>query len=185
MGWIVARLLRRTNARLNLWMVELLHVAHGDRVLEVGFGPGVTLTALLARASQGLVAGVDVSESMVQQARSHYAAAIAAGRLEIRHGDASSLPYEDATFDKVCGAQVLYFWPDPVATVHELRRVLRSGGTLALAYQERPTGRRALRQADARLYGLVWSRRLHGVQSSWTSVSKPCQRRKAQLALVC
>lgn len=166
-------------------MVELLHVAHGDRVLEVGFGPGVTLTALLARASQGLVAGVDVSESMVQQARSHYAAAIAAGRLEIRHGDASSLPYEDATFDKVCGAQVLYFWPDPVATVHELRRVLRSGGTLALAYQERPTGRRALRQADARLYGLVWSRRLHGVQSSWTSVSKPCQRRKAQLALVC
>lgn len=153
LGQIVARLLRRANAGLNLWMVELLHVAPGDRILEVGFGPAATLTALLASASQGFVAGVDVSEAMVRQARDRFAAAIAAGRLEIRQGDAGSLPYEDDMFDKVCGAQVLYFWPDPVATVGELRRVLRSGGTLALAYQERPTARQALSQAGARLYG--------------------------------
>jgi SAM-dependent methyltransferase len=157
LGQIVARLLRRSNARLNLWMVELLDVAPGDRVLEVGFGPGVALAALLARASDGFVAGVDASEAMARQARARHAAAIAAGRLDIRLGDASSLPYDDATFDKVCGAHVIYFWPDPVATLRELRRVLRPGGRLALAYQERERmpriSARGLSQAGARLFG--------------------------------
>jgi ubiquinone/menaquinone biosynthesis C-methylase UbiE len=157
LGWMVARVMRRSNARLNLWMVELLRAAPGDRVLEIGFGPGVALAALLARASKGFVAGVDVSESMVRQARSRHAAAIADGRLDIRRGDANSLPYDDAAFDKVCGTNVIYFWTDPVATVRELRRVLRPGGTLALAYLERehapPTAARALSQAGARLYG--------------------------------
>jgi ubiquinone/menaquinone biosynthesis C-methylase UbiE len=136
-------------------MVELLEVEPHDRVLEVGFG--VALAELLACASTGLVAGVDASGLMVRQAHSRHADAIAAGRLEIRQGDAGSLPYDDATFDKVCGAHVIYFWPDAVATVRELRRVLRPKGTLALAYQERehmpPRAARGLSQAGARLFG--------------------------------
>ena len=58
LGWLVARLMRPGNASLNLWLVELLAVQPQDRVLEVGFGPGVALAALLARASAGFVAGV-------------------------------------------------------------------------------------------------------------------------------
>lgn len=157
LGQLVARLLRRMNAPLNLWMVDLLQVAPRDRVLEVGFGPGVALNELLARASHGFVAGIDASELMVQQARARHADAIAAGRLEIRQGDAGSLPYDDATFDKVCGTHVIYFWPDAVATVRELRRVLRPGGTLALAYQERERmpsrNAEGLMRAGATLYG--------------------------------
>ena len=157
LGQLAARLMRRGNAPLNLWMVQLLEVRPQDRVLEVGFGPGVALAELLARASDGFVAGVDASELMVAQARSRYTDAIAAGRLEIRQGDASSLPYDDATFDKVCGTHVIYFWRDAVATVRELRRVLRPGGTFALAYQERdrmpPRGAAGLSRAGARLFG--------------------------------
>jgi SAM-dependent methyltransferase len=157
LGRLAASIMRRGNAPLNLWMVELLEVAPGDRVLEVGFGPGVALAELLARASQFFVAAVDVSASMVRQARSRHADAIAAGRLGVRQGDAASLPYEDATFDKACGAHVLYFWPDPVQAVRELRRVLRPGGILALGYQERehmpPRAVTELTQAGARLVG--------------------------------
>jgi SAM-dependent methyltransferase len=157
LGRLAARAMRGGNAPLNLWMVDLLHVAPGDRVLEVGFGPGVALAALLERASAGFVAGVDTSGLMVRQARSRHAEAIAAGRLELHEGDAGSLPFADASFDKVCGAHVIYFWPDPVVTVGELRRVLRPGGTLAVGYQERermPSPARAsLPEAGARLYG--------------------------------
>lgn len=157
LGRLVARLMRRGNAPLNLWIVELLGVEPGDRILEVGFGPGVALAELLARASSGFVAGVDVSESMVREARSRHADAIAAGRLEIRQGDAGSLPYGDATFDKACGTHVIYFWPDREGTVRELRRILRPGGTLALGYQERdrmpPGSATMLSQAGARLVG--------------------------------
>jgi len=137
LGRLAARLMRGGNAPLNVWMVERLQVAPRDRVLEVGFGPGVALAALLARASEGFVTGLDASGLMVRQARARHADAIAAGRLELHAGDAGSLPFADASFDKVCGAHVIYFWPDPVATVRELRRVLRPDGTLALGYQER------------------------------------------------
>jgi SAM-dependent methyltransferase len=157
LGRLVARLMRRGNATLNLWIVELLKVQPADRILEVGFGPGVALAELLARASAGLVVGVDASASMVRQARSRHADAIAAGRLELREGDAASLPFDDASFDKVCGTHVIYFWPDPVPTVRELRRVLRPGGTLALGYQERehmpPRAAAGLGLAGARLVG--------------------------------
>jgi SAM-dependent methyltransferase len=157
LGQLVARLMRRGNAPLNLWMVELLEVTPQDRVLEVGFGPAVALTELIARASDGFVAGVDASELMVRQALSRHANAIATGRLEIRQGDAGSLPYDDATFDKVCGTHVVYFWVDAPATARELRRLLRPGGTLALAYQEQdrmpPRNAAGLTRAGARLFG--------------------------------
>ena len=149
--------MRRGNAPLNLWIVDRLGVQPDERVLEVGFGPGVALAELVQRASLGHVAGVDASASMVSQARSRHRDAVAAGRLDVREGDASLLPYDDATFDRACGTHVLYFWPDPVTTVHELRRVLRPGGTLTLGYQERdhmpPTASAGLIEAGARLVG--------------------------------
>lgn len=136
-GRLTARLMRRGNAALNLWLLGLLDVQPEDRVLEVGFGPGVALDALLAGAADGFVAGVDASALMVQQARTRHATAIATGRLAVRQGDAAALPFGEATFDRACGTHVIYFWPDPVAAMRELRRVLRPGGTLALGYQQR------------------------------------------------
>ena len=156
-GRFTARMMRQNNAALNLWLVGLLDVAPRCRVLEVGFGPGVALDALLARASEGFVAGVDASALMVEQARARHAAAIGAGRLEVNQGDAAALPYGDATFDSACGTHVVYFWPDPVATLRELRRVLRPGGTVALGYQQREhmpaIALRTTGQIAARLYG--------------------------------
>ena len=156
-GRLTARLMRRGNAALNLWLVDLLDVQPADRVLEVGFGPGVALDALLARAADGFVAGVDASALLVQQARARHASAIAAGRLEVRQGDAAALPFGEATFDRACGTHVIYFWPDPVAAVRELRRVLRPGGTLALGYQERghmpEVALRTMGTIASRLYG--------------------------------
>jgi SAM-dependent methyltransferase len=157
LGQLAARIMRRGNTPLNLWIVDRLGVQPEDRVLEVGFGPGVALAELVQRASRGHVVGVDASASMVSQARWRHGDAVVEGRLDVREGDAALLPYDDATFDRACGTHVLYFWPDPVATVHELRRVLRSGGTLALGYQERehmpPRASAGLIEAGARLVG--------------------------------
>ncbi len=156
-GRLTARMMRQGNADLNLWLVDLLEIQPTSRILEVGFGPGVALDALRARATAGWVAGVDASALMVRQARARLAPAIAAGRLEVREGDAAALPYGDATFDIACGTHVIYFWPDPVAATRELRRVLRPGGMLALGYQERAhmpaMALRTTGQIAARLYG--------------------------------
>jgi ubiquinone/menaquinone biosynthesis C-methylase UbiE len=108
---------------------------------------------------EGFVAGVDYSEEMVQQARKRNAAAVRAGRVEIKHGDVAALPYDDESFDKVCAIETFYFWPDPVANLQEVRRVMRSpepaegkpGGLVALAMEgskEAPNWQKLAAQAD-------------------------------------
>ena len=122
--------------RINLegiaWTIDQLEIQPTDHVLEIGFGPGHGIQCVSGLASQGQVAGVDFSETMLQQALGRNAAAIATGNVELRLGDASALPYPDNTFHKVFGTNVVYFWEDPVATLHEIQRVMKPGGRLAL-----------------------------------------------------
>src|SRR6266516_5174338 len=85
-GWIMAT--RGSNRERNIWAVGLLDVQPHDRVLELGFGPGVAVREFASRATSGLVVGVDHSEVMLRQARKRNAAAVRAGRVDLRVGTA-------------------------------------------------------------------------------------------------
>lgn len=122
------------------WVVELLEVRPEDRVLEVGFGPGVAIGLLAERATAGLVAGVDPSEVMVRQARGRNRAAGRAGRIELRRGSAEALPWPDGHFTRACAIHTLYFWPSVEAGLRELHRVLAPGGRLVLAVRMQRAG---------------------------------------------
>jgi len=87
-GWVMAH--RSSNRRRNAWVVSLLDVARTDRVLEVGFGPGIAIGEATARASDGLVCGVDHSEVMLRRARRHNADVIRAGRVALHLGTATA-----------------------------------------------------------------------------------------------
>ncbi len=122
--------------RINLegieWTINLLEIQPTDHVLEIGFGPGHGIQHAAKIATQGRVAGVDFSETMLQQASRRNAAAIAGGLVELCLGDASVLLYPENTFHKVFATNVVYFWKDPLANLQELRRVMKPGGRLAL-----------------------------------------------------
>jgi len=137
-GWVMAK--RGSNRERNVWAVGLLDVQPPDRVLEIGFGPGIAIQAFARRATSGLVVGIDHSEVMLQQARKRNAAAVSAGRVDLRLGSAESLPAFDAPFDKVLAVNSLFFWDDPVARLKELHDLLRPGGRIAIAYQPRGPG---------------------------------------------
>lgn len=147
---IIGRLAGRNMARQhrpeNEWSVALLAPQPTDRVLEVGFGPGVAIQLLAAQVNVGLVAGVDYSPTMVAQARRRNAQAIKNGRVDLRDGEATKLPFADASFDKVLSIHTLYFWSQPMDALTELRRVLKPGGTLTLTFMPReywPSGETA------------------------------------------
>src|SRR5918996_4943351 len=89
-GWEMA--LRPSNRKRNVWAVSLLDVQPTDRVLEIGFGPGIAVRELSRRASQGLVVGIDHSEVMLRQAARRNAAAVGRGSVELRLGSADDLP---------------------------------------------------------------------------------------------
>jgi SAM-dependent methyltransferase len=137
-GWVMAT--RGSNRERNIWAVGLLDVQPHDRVLEIGFGPGIAIQEFARRATNGLVVGVDHSEVMVQQARKRNAAAVRAGRVDLRLGSAEALPEFDAPFDKILAVNSLLFWDDPVARLKELHDRLRPGGQIAIVYQPRGPG---------------------------------------------
>ncbi|GAB2899948.1 class I SAM-dependent methyltransferase [Streptomyces mayteni] len=131
---------RSSNRRRSEWVVSLLDVQPTDRVLEVGFGPGVAIAELAGRATRGHVHGIDHSATMVRQAARRNAAAIRAGRVTLRHASVDRLPRLDGPLDAVLAVNSLGFWPDPAERLGELRGLLRAGGRIALASQPRCAG---------------------------------------------
>ena len=131
-GRYIGNGMARRNAYEASWTVSLLDIQPESRVLEIGFGPGVSTQYASEKASKGFVAGIDYSKTMVQAARRRNAVAIKAGRMELKQGDVFSLPYPDESFDKVFSIHCIYFWAKPVDSLKELRRVLKPGGLLAI-----------------------------------------------------
>jgi SAM-dependent methyltransferase len=137
-GWIMAH--RASNRRRNAWAVSLLDVQRDDRVLEIGFGPGIAIRELSRRTPEGYVCGLDHSAVMVRQAARRNAEGVRRGRVDLRLGSAESLPAVDTPFDKVLAVNVTLFWDQPVELLGNLRRVLRTGGRIAIAIQPRGPG---------------------------------------------
>ncbi len=131
-GRLVGKLMGLKNASMNRLAVELLEVQPNDRILEIGFGPGRAIGMLANRAQQGWVSGVDISEVMVRQAIKHNRKYVKTGRVEIQQARASSLPYEDESFTKICAVNSFHHWSNPSQCLKEAKRVLKDGGLLLL-----------------------------------------------------
>jgi SAM-dependent methyltransferase len=137
-GWVMAY--RFSNRRRNVWTVSLLYVQRDDRVLEIGFGPGIAICELARLAPDGYVCGLDHSKVMWRQAARRNADGIRRGRVELMLGDVARVPAFAPPFDKILAVNAVQFWEEPVEPLGELRRVLRSGGRLAIAFQPRGPG---------------------------------------------
>lgn len=154
-GWLAAQVVARLTGAANRWMVELLEAGAGDRVLDVGCGPGLAVADAAARG--GRVVGVDASPTMVGHARRRNRAAIRRGQVEIHHADATRLPFPDASFSKVGSLNSLQFWPDPERGLAELHRVLEPGGQVAvvlMARSDEPAGTSPPAWVDETMAGL-------------------------------
>ncbi|MBN1200727.1 MAG: methyltransferase domain-containing protein [Anaerolineae bacterium] len=149
-GRLAERIMIRQNGERNTWAVTLLDVQPGERVLEVGFGPGLTIQQVAASAPDAFFAGVDYSDLMVRRAQARNAAAIRAGQVDLRYGSVLDLPYDDGSFDKVFAINSLHHWADPAAGLAEIYRVLKPGGLIAITEQPRKVDTDAEAQRLAR-----------------------------------
>ena len=139
LGWVMAH--RSSNRRRNAWVVALLDVQPTDRVLEVGFGPGLAIAELARLLTEGRVYGIDHSEVMLHQATKRNASAIRAGRIRLTLGTVEQLPPElDGPFAAILTVNSLGFWTAPAERLQDLRRRLTPGGRLAVASQPRCPG---------------------------------------------
>jgi len=148
-GWLAGRVMahRSSNKQRTLWVVSLLDVQATDRVLEIGFGPGLAIAELSRRATRGTVYGIDHSEVMLRQATKRNACAIRAQRVKLVQATVEQLPSFGEPLDAVLAVNSLGFWPEPAQRLVELRTVLRPGGRIAVATQPRCPG--ATRETSA------------------------------------
>jgi SAM-dependent methyltransferase len=139
LGTLGGRLMRLLNRAQQREIALLLGPLAGKDVLEVGHGPGVLLGMLTRTARH--VTGVDPSVEMRALAIRAHSGAIAAGRLDVRAGDAGATGLPGAAVDLVVGVNNVAIWPDLDTGVVELHRVLRPDGRLVLSWHggERPS----------------------------------------------
>jgi len=119
------RFLGRYSEPLAEQFVDLVGVRRGDRVLDVGCGPGVLTAPLVARCGPDQVAAVDPSESFAAATRARFPG------VDVRAAGAEDLPYDDDTFDVALAQLVVHFMTDPVVGLREMGRVTRPGGSVA------------------------------------------------------
>lgn len=136
-GWIGGQVMARMNMPAQREVIELLDLQRCDRVLEVGYGPGTLVRLLAERTDASLIAGIDPSPVMREQALRRCRAAVAAGRVELGIGTATETGRPDGSFDHVVSVNNVVLWGDLPAGVRELHRVLRPGGHLLVAFHSR------------------------------------------------
>ena len=104
-------------------MLDDLPLEGAARVLDLGCGVGQLLPDIRARAADAFVVGIDLTEGMLRRAAGSNVAVM----------DGTRLAFADASFDAVVSCFVVFHFPDPRAALEGVRRVLRPGGSLALA----------------------------------------------------
>ena len=112
--------------------VAFAGIEGGNKVLDVGCGPGALTAHLLSVGAQ--VAAIDPSPPFVDAIRLQFP------EIEIRQRTAEELDYDAATFDAALAQLVVHFMSDPVAAVRQMARVTRPGGVIAACVWDGPTG---------------------------------------------
>jgi SAM-dependent methyltransferase len=107
--------------------IDWLNPRPGLRWVDVGCGNGAFTARIIERCAPAEVQGIDPSDAQLTFARTRSDARIA----QFHRGDATALPFPDATFDATVMALVIFFVPDPAKGVAEMVRVTRPAGTVA------------------------------------------------------
>ena len=129
------RFMGRYSVPLAPLFADFAAVAAGQRVLDVGCGPGALTAELVRRLGPAAVCAADPSDSFVAAARERQPA------VTVRRAAAEQLPFEDRAFDSALAQLVVHFMADPVVGLREMSRVTRSRGVVAACVWDHDGGK--------------------------------------------
>ncbi len=124
--------------------IDMLDISQDDVVLDVGCGTGFATEGLLQQTEH--VHGLDQSPHQLEKAFEKFGTQ---GPVQFYLGDAERLPFADDQFDIVWSSGSIEYWPDPVATLRELRRVGKPGGQVLVVGPDYPNSTLFQKAADA------------------------------------
>lgn len=134
-GIDVALGMNTMNAFISKTTYELLKINDNDRVLEVGIGNGKFIKDILDCASNISFTGVDISETMITEAKTINRSLIETGYVDLFEANIEQIPVWDEAFNKICTVNTIYFWENPLNALNELYRVLTKNGVLIISFR--------------------------------------------------
>lgn len=123
-----------SNGGMTELTIDSLGLRVQETVLEIGPGNASHAGYLLRKADDIRYTGIDISATMVDEARKINQAFVETGHFTIEQTDGLTIPFPDNSFDRVFTVNTVYFWEQPLAYASEIYRVLRPGGTFHLAF---------------------------------------------------
>ena len=129
------RFMGRYSQPLAPLFADFARVEAGERIVDVGCGPGALTGELVARLGADAVAAIDPSPSFVDAARTRFP------DVDVRQGTAEQLPYTDESYDAALAQLVVHFMSDPIAGLREMSRVTRPGGLVVACVWDHHGGR--------------------------------------------
>lgn len=121
------------NERMRDEAISMLDIEERDRVLDVGCGTGFATEGLLEHVDE--VHGLDQSIHQLERAYTKFGRD---GPVRFSRGDAERLPFRDDAFDVVWSSGSIEYWPEPVTTLREFRRVVEPGGKVLIVGPDAP-----------------------------------------------
>jgi SAM-dependent methyltransferase len=132
------RFMGRYSRLLSPQLADFAGIHAGQRVVDVGCGPGALTAELIDRLGPAAVAAVDPSAKFVAAARTRFPA------VDVRKASAEELPFPADTFDAALAQLVVHFMSDPVAGLAEMARATRRGGVVAASVWDHGGGQSAV-----------------------------------------
>jgi ubiquinone/menaquinone biosynthesis C-methylase UbiE len=139
LGRFVGWLMSFKNKDRSDWTYENLKLKPTDILLEVGYGPGVTIKKVADHLTTGFIAGIDHSEIMLDQASRKNRKHIESKKVKLECGTVWDLKYPENYFDTVFGSNVHFFWKNPMDEFKKLVSLLKPNGRLVMVFQPRWT----------------------------------------------
>lgn len=136
LGVVAGKIMEWENKTLNQWGIRHLQIRPGNRILEVGFGPGYSLDYMLDYYRKVEVHGIDISETMTNQAEERLQEEAAAGRVKLMTGDIgqTKLPQQ---YDRILTVNNYTLWEDREKGLRNVYESLQPGGRVVIVMQPR------------------------------------------------
>lgn len=125
------------NAYMTESSINFLELEDNEVVLEIGPGNASHLKEILSCAKGLKYVGLDISQTMLDEAEKINQDAVKKGTASFALTDGSSIPFPNHFFNKIFTVNTVYFWKDPIAYLREIHRVMRPGGVFCLTFADK------------------------------------------------
>lgn len=134
-GIEIGEMMNATNIGMTLESIHALLIEDNEHILEIGHGNAGHLKSLLKIAKNLKYTGIDISETMHNEAKKLNKEFKDQAEFVLYEGE--KFPFEEEVFDKIFTVNTVYFWKEPVEYLNEIYRVLKDNGTFILTFGQK------------------------------------------------